>query len=273
MGLDGALLPADERSRFATSLSDSLCHSYIKEYLSAVRSLHIDHGQPDPTVNCLQLQRLLRGIKRAHGSSPTKRLAPTTAILRVIQGSFDQGFWDHFMLWATSCLCFVWFSPGRRVHNLSATLLQYPFDSEQRVGQYSDESHLFFIRKKSSKTDPFQIECDIYVHRGDDSICPVAAIGNFLALRGAAPGPLSCYVDGRPLSQQQLFSRVQSILHSAGYPGLYSGHRFRSSAASTAVTRGVPDHLIKTLGRWSSDTYQVYIRTNWLPIEICSQLT
>ena len=122
MGLDGALLPADERSRFATSLSDSLCHSYIKGYLSAVRSLHIDHGQPDPTVNCLQLQRLLRGIKRAHGSSPTKRLALSTAILRVIQGSFDQGFWDHFMLWATSCLCFVRFSPGRRVHNLSRPL-------------------------------------------------------------------------------------------------------------------------------------------------------
>ena len=121
MGLDGALLPADERSRFATSLSDSLCHSYIIGYLSAVRSLHIDHGQPDPlsiVFSCL----LVRGIKRAHGSSPTKRLALTTAILRVIQGSFDQGFWDHFMLWATSCLCFVRFSPGRRVHNLSRPL-------------------------------------------------------------------------------------------------------------------------------------------------------
>ena len=103
------------------------------------------------------------------------------------------------------------------------------------------------------------------MHRGDGSICPVAAIDNFLALRGAAPGPLFCYADGRPLSRLQLFSTVQSILHSAGYPGLYSGHRFRSSAASTAATRGVPDHLIKTLGRWSSDIYQVYIRTNWLP--------
>ena len=108
---------------------------------------------------------------------------------------------------------------------------------------------VFFTHKKCSKTDPFQMDCEINVHRGDGSICPVAAIGNFLALRGAAPGPLSCYIDGRPLSRQQLFSRVQSILHSAGYPGLYSGHRFRSSAASTAATRWVPDHLISSINQ------------------------
>ena len=62
---DGALLPADEQSlmRFATSLADNLHHSSIKVYLSAVRSLHIDNGLPDPLVNCLQLQRVLKGIK------------------------------------------------------------------------------------------------------------------------------------------------------------------------------------------------------------------
>ena len=59
---EGALLPADEQSlmRFASFLADILHHSSIKVYLSAVRSLHIDNGLPDPLVNCLQLQRLLR---------------------------------------------------------------------------------------------------------------------------------------------------------------------------------------------------------------------
>ena len=31
--------------------------------------------------------------------------------------------------------------------------------------------------------------------------------------------------------------------------------------ATTAAAQGVPVHLIKTLGHWSSDTYQIYIRT------------
>ena len=57
---------------------------------------------------------------------------------------------------------------------------------------------------------------------------------------------------------------MQSILHSAGYPGSYSGHSFGIGAATTATKaagQGVPDHLIKTLSWWSSHAYQLYIRT------------
>ena len=93
------------------------------------------------------------------------------------------------------------------------------------------------------------------------SVFPVTALGSYLSLHGSAPGPLFMFSDGRPLTQLQLSSSVQSILHGAGYSGSYSGHSFRIRAATTAAARGVPDHLIKTLRRWSSNTYQVYIRT------------
>ena len=59
---------------FATHLSCSLSSASIKIYLSAVRSMHIDLGFPDQLADCLQLQRVLRGIKRTQGSpsfSPT----------------------------------------------------------------------------------------------------------------------------------------------------------------------------------------------------------
>ena len=38
----------------------------------------------------------------------------------------------------------------------------------------------------------------------------------------------------------------------------------------TAAARGVPDHLIKTLGRWSSEAYQWYIST---PIGVLTQVS
>ena len=99
------------------------------------------------------------------------------------------------------------------------------------------------------------------VGRDEGSVCPICALGDFLALQGSSESPLFTFSEGRPLTRQQLSTIVQSILHSAGYTGSNSGHSFRIGAATTAAARGVPVHLIKTLGRWSSDAYQIYIRT------------
>ena len=118
----------------------------------------------------------------------------------------------------------------------------------------------FKVHIKCSKMDPFRVGCDIYLGCGEGSVCPVVALGNYLSLRGPAPGPLFTFGDGHPLTRQQLSSTVQSTLHAAGYSGAYSVHSFRIGAATTAAVRGVPDHLIKTLGHWSGDAYQVYIR-------------
>ena len=247
--------------RFSALLADSLTHSSIKVYLSAVRSLHIDNGLPDPLVNCLQLQRLLRGVKRVQGPASRSRLPITIDLLKVIQQSLDMRDSDHVMLWAACCLGFFGFlRAGEFTVNSS-------FDPSVHlsIGDIQADSLVnptcFKVRIKCSKTDPFRKGCDIYVGRGNSAVCPIVALSNYLVLRGPAPGPVFQFVSGRPLSRERLSSTVQSILSAAGYAGSFSGHSFRIGAATTAASRGVPDHLIKTLGRWSSDAYQIYIRT------------
>ena len=85
----GSPCPATEWTLclFATFLADSLRHSSIKVYLSAVRSLHVDKGFPDPLENCLRLQRVVRGIKRSQGSLPANPRLPVLGCL------FTDLFW------------------------------------------------------------------------------------------------------------------------------------------------------------------------------------
>jgi hypothetical protein len=41
----------------------------------------------------------------------------------------------------------------------------------------------------------------------------------------------------------------------------FAGHSLRRGGATSLALRGVPDHLIKVLGRWRSDCYQRYLET------------
>ena len=159
LSLNGALLPADKQTliHFATLLADNLnhlCwirrpgrgvlnrgmlllghsgsssssfnHSSINVYLSAVQSLHINNGLPDPLINCLQLQRLLWGVKRVQGSSSLNRLPISIDILHVVKRALNLYSRDHVMLWAASCLGFFGFlSAGNLllIHRLSRAFI------------------------------------------------------------------------------------------------------------------------------------------------------
>ena len=61
-----------------------------------------------------------------------------------------------------------------------------------------------------------------------------------------------------PLSRTPLSSFLQTTLLLAGVHGNVSDHSFRIGAATTAASPGIPDHLIKTKGHWSSKVYIIY---------------
>ena len=94
--------------------------------------------------------------------------------------------------------------------------------------------------------------------------CPVSAVFAYLHLQGPSSDPLFIDTHVRPLTCSRLSSFVLSVLQEAGIPGQFSGHSFRIEAATTAARCGIPDHLIKTMGRWTSDAYQLYVTT---PVE------
>ena len=242
---------------FATWLfrTRKLAPSSISTYLAAVRSLHIDLGFPDPMRGADRLTRLLRGIRRSHSSPGALRLPITNRLLQILRCSLSSPSFDHTMFWAACCTAFFGFLRVSEFTCSGSFVVSRHLSCSDLVFDPAGYYRLFL------KTDPFHHGCVIFLGPSGQSICPVAALTRYLQMRGSSPGPLFLCQDGTPLSPTTVNNWLRSILSSAGVTGNYSSHSFRIGAATSAALAGVPDHLIKTLGRWSSDAYLRYIRT------------
>lgn len=65
------------------------------------------------------------------------------------------------------------------------------------------------------------------------------------------------------MTRNYFINKLKQILKVLGYDDKnFNGHSFRIGAATSAASGKVNDHMIKTLGRWSSDCYSRYIRTD-----------
>jgi hypothetical protein len=265
MNSHGSPLPAEEWTLclFATWLADDLKAALIKVYLSAIRALHIEQGFPDPLSGSLRLQQVLKGFKRCQGSSSDKRLPVTPAILCAIYSHLDLSQYDDVMFWAVCRLAYFGFLrsseftvPNGATFSQALHLSVHNIAADQHVAPSRIQVNI-----KVSKTDPFCQGCILTLGQGRSPLCPVKAMLNFLELRGGSAGPLFVKSNGVPLTWTYLSERLRRLLNDTGIPGNFSSHSFRIGAATSAALAGVPDHLIQTLGWWSSSAYLTYIRT------------
>ena len=142
-----------------------------------------------------------------------------------------------------------------------------PFDSQVHLCvadlvYVHDETHNHIeVQIKASKTDQYRQGMRVALGATGTSICPVSALLDYLTIRGNCPGALFINENGSPMKRGQLVLKVQQALQQTGAIGHhYNGHSFRIEAATSASQAGVPETMIKILGRWSSMAYQQYIR-------------
>lgn len=222
-------------------------------------------------MSCMaRLEQVLKGIKGVQAKSAPKqtRLPITPELLskmRQVWMAADGGSkWDHIMLWAACLLCFFGFLRSGEITVPSDTA----FDSGAHLS-FSDVSvdstvspKVLRVRIKASKTDPFRVGVDIFIGRTDNELCPVSAVLAYMSLRGPGPGPLFRFEDGKALTRSRLVGKLREAIQAAGVDcSPYSGHSFRSGAATTAAHQGISDATIKMLGRWKSSAYQLYVKT------------
>ena len=243
---------------------DNMVYTSIKVYLAAIRQLHLREGQVAPDTGAMaRLQQVLRGIKIAQ--SITRQPFQRKPISPDIKRAWEQSglSQDRTMLWAAFLLCFFGFMRSGELctheENNGEGAVELAFH-DVAVDNLANPTEIQ-VRLKRSKTDVFRQGTLIHIGRTDDDLCPVAALLSWMVTRGNRPGPLFYFASGKPLSRSTFVREFRQAVSEAGVsPNGYSGHSFRSGAATTAARNGVSDCHIKKLGRWKSSAYLRYIK-------------
>lgn len=267
---------------FVTHCASNLHLSYhtIKLYLCGIRAQYISVMGINPLVQatglpCHRLKLLLRGIRKQPTTRELQpRLPITQPILFKLCTLLQSSVFGHYMdvlLEAAFCLAFFGFL---RCGEFTTTTLIFDPHSNLSIGDIaftsSDHGQIskMTLTLKTSKTDPFRKGCVLSFFPTARFLCPVRAMQKYLPLRQSMPArlhdPLFLLLPSQvPLTRSVLIEHLRYLLRRLGYNAYhYAGHSFRKGAATSCSDAHIPDHLMKTMGRWSSDCYQRYIHTN-----------
>ena len=200
-----------------------MSYSTITGACSAIGYRHRDQGLADPTAHQV-VARVRRGLRRIVGVAPRRQARPlTTGDVRQILTRIDR---------ATA--------PGARdaaliLLGFSATLRRSELAALE-LGDVASKPAGLLLTVRRSKADPHSAGQIVAVAAGRHADTdPVAALEQWLVVRGAQPGPLLTrvrYPDRvtcEAISGQAVATVIRSRAEAAGLPGLrITGHSLRA---------------------------------------------
>jgi len=248
-------------SLYLTALSEARKVSTLTRRISAISQAHQVAGFDSPTQAPL-VRQLMKGIRRALGTSQIGKSPVTVEHLRAITAAFDP---ERVLDTRDRTLLLVGFAGAFRRSELVGLNIE---DLE-----FNDNGLVVHLRR--SKTDPEGQGRRVGIPYGSTlATCPVRALKTWLEILQVAEGPLFRAVNrhGRihktRLTAQSVALVVKRLTTQAGIPGDYAGHSLRAGLATAAAAAGVPERAIMAqTGHRSLATLRRYIREGSLFLE------
>lgn len=227
---------------------------------------------PKPYEDAPMLDQTVKGLRRATATTtPVRRKLPITANLLVAilcPDTYPLTTPDNRLFAACATLGFFGFlrcgeftaKTTRRSPQITPTVIQR--QDLRFLGPQNNQTMQLLLR--TSKTDPFGQGVTVNIGNTDNTFpCPVGAMKCYLLLFGGEMEPSAPLLqrNGQQVTRAWFTTQLKSRVNALGIDARrYSGHSLRIGAATTAGAAGIPDHLIKTMGRWTSEAYHTYIR-------------
>ena len=252
-----------------------VAHKSIEKYCSSVRAWYKRFYRATLGLGAREgrIPDILKGYARLVDQPPPRErhgCAPA-ALARGMRGAFGGESGEHYMWRAALGFGFGAMARG----------IEFALDAERgetfEVSEHMVPADVQFFERGGARHSRVRMRKrkDLQVLRGKHAEVVLAGGGaafdaallleQWLIRRrelGIGEGrPLFCHEDGSGITVREVRAAVRAAMSAAGLdPELYGAHSLRIGAATAALAAGVAPGLIRLMGRWSSDVYELYCR-------------
>lgn len=235
--------------------------STIATYNSAIGYVHKLLNLPDPSTSFI-VKQILKGSSKLRPSKEC-RLPITKSLLHrmILELLKEQPSFYQTLFIAMFLLAFYGFLRLSEFTYSSDTNHCLTIDDIEfrPIGQTQNQLVIHFKSFKHSV--PSSVSHLTINNQQSIQFCPVYWMQRFISVRGTTKGSLFCHPDLNPITRKQFGDKLKDVLNCLGLNrNSYTTHSFRYGASTMAMSMGLSDAQIRSLGRWRSSAFLKYIR-------------
>lgn len=230
--------------------------STISTYISAIGFVHKLKQMSDPTKEFV-VEKILYSI---HKDKKCDSRMPITSVklAQLVKALNDTLSHDYDRILMTAMFTLAYHAL-LRIGEMAVSNKNFSnVIKRSQLHILDDKLIIDFINFKHSNGRKFQLEI---LPSADKTICSVLSMGKYLSKRSQKEGPLFLTSIGEPVSRKYFHKILNGALNFCGLSkAFHKPHSFRMGFATDACAKGMSSDKIRSLGRWKSDAYKLYIR-------------
>lgn len=253
-------------STFVSHLAGSYSGKTLRNYVYGIRAWHILHGMPWQ-LNEPEMDTILTAAKKLTPATAKrkKRRPYTIEFITKLKSQMDMT--NPFDVAVFACLTTCFYAAARvgefttrRLDGFNPEL--HPTPSDLKTDQDRNGMRVTVLRLPQTKTSHEGEEVSWSSQHGPTD--PVSALNLHLQVNNPpANNHIFAYKGKsgghRPLTKNAFIKRLALAARAAGEDPL-QGHGIRIGATLEYLLRGIPFEVMKTIGRWASDAFTIYLR-------------
>jgi hypothetical protein len=245
---------------WVTDLAKRVAFKTVRNYIRGLQHLHVERDFDTKPFGAPLLKELLRGARRKYGDKQRPRSLPVTnQLLNKIrsQNNAATNGHDHNSRMRMAAMAIAVNGLFRLGELAQSPQERKRYPRMKDLGVHDDHITIFLPR---SKTDQYGNGVHVRISNAAAIIDLMNYLNHCTSVVRQPDSPLFVWASGDILTRRAMLSFSNRALKNIGFDlSKWYGISFRRGGATSLAMAGIPDRIIKIIGRWKSIAYARYI--------------